>query len=97
MEFYIHSNSAKNSLECTKAKLATHFLTELFPIYQNKYWAIRWQDNHTDISPYYIEDFRKWQHLQLLYSIRDTVRFSNWVEQAVMWKTIWFIGWNRID
>ena len=56
MEFYIHSNSAKNSLECTKAKLATHFLTEVFPIYQNKYWAIRWRDNHTDISPYYIED-----------------------------------------
>jgi hypothetical protein len=29
------------------AKSATHCLTELFPIYQNKYWTIRWQDDHT--------------------------------------------------
>ena len=49
MEFYFQSNSVKNSLKCHKAKSATHCLTKLFPIYQNKHWTIiRW-DNHTDI------------------------------------------------
>ena len=33
------------SLICPKTKSATHCLTELFPIYQNKHWTIRWHDN----------------------------------------------------
>ena len=37
MEFYFQSNSVKNSLICPKAKSATHCLTKLFPIYQNKH------------------------------------------------------------
>ena len=45
MEFYFLS--VKNSLKCPKAKSATHCLTELFQIYQNKHWIIRQQDNHT--------------------------------------------------
>ena len=32
---------------CPKTKSATHSLTELFPIYQNKYWTIRQQDDHS--------------------------------------------------
>ena len=38
MEYYFQSNSVKNSLKCPKAKSATHCLTKLFPIYQNKHW-----------------------------------------------------------
>ena len=34
-----------SSLKCPKSKLLSHCLTELFPIYQNKHWAIRLQDN----------------------------------------------------
>ena len=45
--FYFQSNSVKNSLICPKAKSATHCLTKLFPIYQNKHWTIRRWDDHT--------------------------------------------------
>jgi hypothetical protein len=38
---FIQSNSVMNSLKYPKSKSLTHFLTELFPIYQNKYWTIR--------------------------------------------------------
>ena len=41
------SISVKNSLICPKTKSATHCLTELFPIYQNKHWTIRWWVDHT--------------------------------------------------
>ena len=34
-----------NSLKCPKSKSLSHCLTELFPIYQNKQWTIRQQDN----------------------------------------------------
>ena len=37
MESYFQSNSIKNSLKCPQVKSATHCLTELFPIYQNKH------------------------------------------------------------
>ena len=47
MEYYFQSNSVKNILKCPKANLATHCLAEFFPIYQNKHWTIRWQDDHT--------------------------------------------------
>ena len=51
MEFYFQSNFVKNSLvaslNCPKANSATHCLTKLFPIYQNKRWTIRWRDDHT--------------------------------------------------
>ena len=44
-KFYFQSNSVKNSLQCPKAKSATHSLTELFPIFQNKHWTIKqWED-----------------------------------------------------
>ena len=33
---------------CPNTKSATHCLTELFPIYQNKHWTIRLRDDHTD-------------------------------------------------
>ena len=46
MEFYFQSNSVKSNFICPKAKSATHFLTELFPIYQNKHWTIRQRDDH---------------------------------------------------
>ena len=45
--FFFQSNSVKNSLKCPKAKSANHCITKLFPIYQNKNWTIRRQDNHT--------------------------------------------------
>ena len=47
MEFYFQSDSVMNNLKCPK--LLSHCLTELFPIYQNKYWTII-------VIPYYIED-----------------------------------------
>ena len=50
MEFYFQSNSVKSNFICPKAKSATHFLTELFPIYQNKHWTIRQQDDNS-INP----------------------------------------------
>ena len=30
-----------------KSKSLSHCLTELFPIYQNKHWTVRRQDNHS--------------------------------------------------
>ena len=40
---------------CPMTKSATHCLTELFPIYQNKHWTIRRRDNHSvDPSSYRI-------------------------------------------
>ena len=36
---------------CPKTKSATHCLTEVFPIYQNKHWTIRqWDDRSIDPS-----------------------------------------------
>ena len=32
---------------CPKTKSATHCLTKLFPIYQNKHWTIRQQDDRS--------------------------------------------------
>ena len=55
MEFYFQSNSVKNSWKCPKAKSATHCLTELFPIYQNKHWTIRRRDDRSvDPSSHHI-------------------------------------------
>ena len=45
MEFFFQSNSIMNSLKCPKSKSLSHCLTELFPIYQNKHWTIRRQDD----------------------------------------------------
>ena len=50
MEFYFQSNSVMNSLKCPKSKSLSHCLTELFPIYQNKHWTIRWQDD-SSVNP----------------------------------------------
>ena len=47
IKFYFQSNSVMNSLKCPKSKSLSHCLTELFPIYQNKHWTIRWWDDHT--------------------------------------------------
>ena len=47
MEFHFQSNSVMNSLKCPKSKSLSHCLTELFPIYQNKHWTIRWRDNRS--------------------------------------------------
>ena len=55
MESYFQSNSVKNTLKCPKAKSATHCLTKLFPIYQNKNWTIRrWEDHPVDPSSHRI-------------------------------------------
>ena len=40
-----------NSLKCPKSKSLSHCLTELFPIYQNKHWTIRWQKDHS-VNPW---------------------------------------------
>ena len=45
MEFYFQSNSVLNSLKCPKS--LSHCLTELFQIYQNKPWTIRWRDGRS--------------------------------------------------
>ena len=34
MEFYLKSNSVKNSLKCPKSKSLSHSLSKLFPNYQ---------------------------------------------------------------
>ena len=40
---------------CPKTKSATHCLTELFPIYQNKHWTIgRWDDHSVNPSSHHI-------------------------------------------
>ena len=44
MEFYFQSNW-NNSLKCPNSNSLSHCLTELFPIYQNKYWTIRQWDH----------------------------------------------------
>ena len=38
-------NFARNSWKCPQSKSLRNCLTKLFPIYQNKYWTIRWGDN----------------------------------------------------
>ena len=43
---FLQNNSVENSLICPRAKSSNHCLTELFSIYQNKHWTIRWRDNH---------------------------------------------------
>ena len=52
MEFHFQSNSVMNSLKYPKSKSLSHCLTELFPIYQNKHWTIRRQEDHTVIPSY---------------------------------------------
>jgi hypothetical protein len=47
MELYFQSNSVINSFKCPKSKSLSHFLTELFPIYQNKHWTIRQRDDRS--------------------------------------------------
>ena len=42
-----------NNLICPKTKTATHCLTKLFSIYQNKHWTIRRPDNHTAVPLYH--------------------------------------------
>ena len=44
--FFFQNNSVENSLICPRTKSASHCLTELFPIYQNKHWTIRRRDDH---------------------------------------------------
>ena len=44
--FFFQNNSVENSLVCPRTKSASHCLTELFPIYQNKHWTIRRRDDH---------------------------------------------------
>ena len=44
--FFLQNNSVENSLICPRANLSNHCLTELFSIYQNKHWTIRWRDDH---------------------------------------------------
>ena len=46
MDFFFQNNSVENSLICPRTKSASHCLTELFPIYQNKHWTIRRRDDH---------------------------------------------------
>ena len=43
---FFQNNSVKNSLKCPRTKSASHCLTEIFPIYQNKHWTISRRDNH---------------------------------------------------
>ena len=43
---FFQNDSVENSLICPRTKSASHCLTELFPIYQNKQWTIRRRDNH---------------------------------------------------
>ena len=44
--FLFQNNSVENTLICPWTKSASHCLTELFPIYQNKHWTIRRRDDH---------------------------------------------------
>ena len=44
---FFQNNSVENSLICPRTKSASHCLTELFPIYQNKHWTIRRQDDNS--------------------------------------------------
>ena len=40
---------------CPKTNSATHCLTNLFPMYQNRHWTIKRQDDHSvDPSPHHI-------------------------------------------
>ena len=43
---FLQNNSVENSLICPKNKSASHCPTELFPIYPNNHWTIRWRDGH---------------------------------------------------
>ena len=43
---FLQNNSVENSFICPRTKSASQCLTELFPIYQNKHWTIRWRDDH---------------------------------------------------
>ena len=42
-----HRNSVLNSLKCPKSKSLSHYLSELFQIYQNKHWTIRQRDDRS--------------------------------------------------
>ena len=42
----MQNNSVENSLIYPKNKSASHCPTELFPIYPNNHWTIRWRDDH---------------------------------------------------
>ena len=44
--FSLQNNSVENIFICPKTKSATHCLTELLPIYENKHWTIRRRDGH---------------------------------------------------
>ena len=44
--FFFQNDSVENILICPRTKLASHCLSELFPIYQNKHWTIRRRDDH---------------------------------------------------
>ena len=46
MDFFFQNDSVENSLICPRTKSASHCLTELFQIYQNKHWTIRRRDDH---------------------------------------------------
>ena len=46
MDFFFQNNSVEDSLICPRTKSASHCLTKLFPIYQNKHWTIRRRDDH---------------------------------------------------
>ena len=49
---FFQNNSVENSLICPRTKSASHCLTELFPIYQNKQWTIRRRDDRS-VDPSY--------------------------------------------
>ena len=48
---FFQNNSVENSLICPRTKSASHCLTELFPIYQNKHRTIRPSDHRPPIVP----------------------------------------------
>ena len=46
LDLFFLNDSLENSLIYPKTKSASHCPTELFPIYPNNHWTIRWRDNH---------------------------------------------------
>ena len=55
---FFQNNSVENSLICPRTKSASHCLTELFPIYQNKHWTIRRRDDHIVVQSSHLNIFK---------------------------------------
>ena len=90
-KFCMCSNSVMNSLKCL-------CLTELFPIYQNKHWTIRQQDNNSFwpmVPLYYIEDCRILLSMTLTSSVGSFLKPNYFKKQ--IYSSSFLLTWSKLS